>query len=155
VEALLLDGQSTRAIAEQLGPRFSVSARTLHNDIKRVKRRWAREDARHISSRRAACIRRVERIAIEAHRAGDRTNAIRAETTLGRWLGLDAIAVHVRAELARAEEHSSFVPLVPLTQNDVLPDGTDAGIEWAPAWRMRPPGLARLQDPRSNGTTDD
>lgn len=101
VERLLIDGKSASAIAEFCATEFGVSMRTGFADCELVLRRWAREDGKSLSRRRATVVRGLERIAAKAEAVGEFSAAVSARTALARIVGLidTKVAIDARTQM--------------------------------------------------------
>lgn len=168
VEALMLDGRSLSAIHALVGAEFSVSARTIRDDMKLVEKRWGREDRAALEKPRQALVRRMQRVAVKAEASGDYSAATGANLALARVLGLvgagsvnvDARSVSVGGapmtlvDLIRKAEHDDRGRPRPEPQDD--PRLTDPAVRAAQTAYVN--ALARLPDARpypyrSDGTT--
>lgn len=114
VEEALLSGAGTLGLLGPLAARFGVSTRTIRADVRRVERRWAREDAQGLDRRRSSVVRRLERNANECRAAGDLAGERQALALLGRLLGMGiapslAVGVAVTPRTIDAQELRRFL----------------------------------------------
>jgi hypothetical protein len=87
-EELRLDGYHDKRVIAMVSEQFGVSACTVKNDLRVVRRQWAREDAKHSRERRQRVIRGLERVARRASDCGDLAVARQALRDIGYLLGM-------------------------------------------------------------------
>lgn len=114
VEQSMLDGLASGEITSTMATQFGVSDRTIRSDMRKVEAKWAKDDQSNAPAKRAAVLRRLDRLSRVAERAGDLATAVRAAGLLGRFLGMG-----VRAALVSAhEEPASIVEWVRSLETD-------------------------------------
>jgi hypothetical protein len=102
VELALLAGRHPEDIERNLSRRFGVSARTIREDARLVYEGWGRTDAEVMEARRAALVRRLDRIARKAEREGRYSEATEASRASAALHGLVAPSAVGLGGLAKA-----------------------------------------------------